>query len=308
MLRWRVIVGSLLIAALAALCWLDARTAVPGAWLFPLWILICAGAATDLAGMWRKRGYPVDQRLIIAGAGAILVGACSPPFFATDRAATGTDCLLGGCIALAVVLSMTMGIAVSRFPASVEPGCLAGQAPSNGDMAPSIGLYVLAFTYIGLFGAFVVGLRLLDVPRLGLAPVLSLIVATKLGDTGAYATGKLIGRRKMAPRLSPGKTWEGAAGALLWSALGSIAFLTLYPRWAGITGFAPSWAAMAGFGLLVGGVGMLGDLVESLLKRDARCKDSSSWLPGLGGLLDVLDSILFAAPVAFLYWEFALKP
>ncbi|HEY2826642.1 MAG TPA: phosphatidate cytidylyltransferase, partial [Pirellulales bacterium] len=137
--------------------------------------------------------------------------------------------------------------------------------------------------------------------------LLSLIVVVKMGDPGAITVGSLFGRHKMAPKLSPGKTWEGAGGAMLFAVGGSwVVFHLLRPRL--ISGEIPApalWQWIC-YGLLVGVAGMLGDLAESLLKRDAGQKNSSAWMPGLGGVLDVLDSILFAAPVAYLCWAAGL--
>lgn len=111
----------------------------------------------------------------------------------------------------------------------------------------------------------------------------------------------------MAPLLSPGKTIEGAAGALVFSCLGS--WLTFHwlpglPMNATLQG-SPWWGWIA-FGLLVGAAGMVGDLFESLLKRDVGCKDSSTWVPGFGGVLDIVDSLLLSAPVACFFWESGL--
>jgi phosphatidate cytidylyltransferase len=128
-----------------------------------------------------------------------------------------------------------------------------------------------------------------------------------MGDIGAYTVGRLIGRRKMAPRISPGKTIEGGVGAIVFSC--GIAWLA--GAW--ITGARVPWSLPAAsqtgwlvYGLLVGGAGMVGDLAESLLKRDVGRKDSSSWLPGFGGVLDMVDSVLLAAPVAWACWLLGL--
>ncbi len=112
----------------------------------------------------------------------------------------------------------------------------------------------------------------------------------------------------MAPRLSPGKTIEGAIGGLAASCLGAwIALDWLVPGDAPTSRRTPgpSWGWIV-YGLLVGAAGMLGDLAESLLKRDAGVKDSSTWMPGFGGVLDILDSMLLAAPVAWLYWALGI--
>jgi phosphatidate cytidylyltransferase len=125
----------------------------------------------------------------------------------------------------------------------------------------------------------------------------------KMGDIGAYAIGRLIGRHKLAPRLSPGKTIEGVVGALAFSCLASWAvFRWLTPVWTPSSVRPGPWWGWIAFGLVVSVAGIVGDLAESLLKRDVGLKDSSHWLPGFGGVLDMLDSLLLSAPVAWLLW------
>lgn len=132
--------------------------------------------------------------------------------------------------------------------------------------------------------------------------VLFFIVVTKLSDTGAYVVGSLIGRHKMIPRVSPGKTWEGLGGALLFSTGASL----LAARLAGshLPGLTTVHALI--LGLLLGGAAVVGDLIESLFKREAGVKDSGRFFPGIGGILDLLDSLLFNAPLMYLYLRHVL--
>ena len=130
--------------------------------------------------------------------------------------------------------------------------------------------------------------------RLGSVALALAIFVPKGCDIGAYFTGRLIGRHRMTPVLSPKKTWEGAAGGLAFAVAIAFALNAFRPVIPGGT------AGIVGFGLTVGLAGMLGDLAESLIKRDCERKDASQAVPGFGGVLDVVDSILFAAPVA--YW------
>ena len=132
--------------------------------------------------------------------------------------------------------------------------------------------------------------------------LLYFIVVTKMSDTGAYCVGSLIGKTKMIPKVSPGKTWEGFAGGIVFSFLASWGFL----HFAGqhFAGFQLSHAIVLAIILGVGSV--VGDLVESLMKREADVKDSGKFLPGVGGSLDLLDSLLFNAPIMYLYLRFVL--
>jgi phosphatidate cytidylyltransferase len=169
-----------------------------------------------------------------------------------------------------------------------------------GESVARLSRTVWIVAYLGLLPSFLVQLRWIDVgssgngiPRSTLALALAVFVP-KCCDIGAYFTGRLLGRHRLAPILSPKKTWEGAAGGLLASVLTALAVQSMGSAVPG-----GHWAT-AGFGLTVGVAGLMGDLAESLIKRDCRQKDASQVMPGFGGVLDVVDSIIFAAPVA--YW------
>ena len=132
--------------------------------------------------------------------------------------------------------------------------------------------------------------------------VLYFILVTKFSDTGAYALGSLIGRHKMIPRISPGKTWEGFAGAILASTAASLAFVHFFgDRMAGMR-----WKHAVILGIVLSVCAVVGDLIESLFKREAGLKDSGRFFPGIGGILDLLDSLLFNAPIMYLYLRHVL--
>jgi phosphatidate cytidylyltransferase len=133
--------------------------------------------------------------------------------------------------------------------------------------------------------------------------LLYFVLVTKFSDCGAYAVGSLIGRHKMIPRISPGKTWEGFAGAVLVSTAASVAFAALAGRH--LAGMTWWHAIILGVILSVGAV--VGDLIESLFKREAGLKDSGRLFPGIGGILDLLDSLLFNAPLMYLYLRHILS-
>jgi len=127
-----------------------------------------------------------------------------------------------------------------------------------------------------------------------------LLAVTKFSDVGAYVIGSLFGRHKMIPRISPGKSWEGFGGAILASLAVSIILTRL------MEGRAPSLSFTSSIvlGLLLPLVSVVGDLAESVVKRDASIKDSGRTIPGIGGALDLIDSILFTAPVLYFYLQF----
>ena len=152
----------------------------------------------------------------------------------------------------------------------------------------------LATLYVGGMGWFLLALRVSNEPVSGsTVKIVFVIVTVKVTDIGAFAAGKLLGRHKLIAWLSPGKTWEGLAGGLLTAAAIGAALSPL------ISDGLPWWKG-ALFGATLGLVGQGGDLLESMLKRDAAVKDSGAIIPGFGGVLDVIDSPLLASPVAYL--------
>lgn len=140
-------------------------------------------------------------------------------------------------------------------------------------------------------------IRLHGIPAIGPRLLLFALVLVWTGDTVAYFTGRVIGRNKLAPHLSPGKTWEGAAG----NVLGSLAVGLAFARWLEID--VTNMLLMAA---LASVAGQAGDLLESAYKRSAGAKDSGALLPGHGGVLDRIDALLLAAPVVWYYFEMVL--
>jgi len=175
---------------------------------------------------------------------------------------------------------------------------------SNGLVAISTTLF--GMLYVGWLLNFVVKINYYpfahpDSARLYL---LYFIAVTKFSDLGAYAVGSLIGKHKMVPRISPGKTWEGFGGALVVSTLVSLLFV----RFGRETLAGMSYGHGVALGLMLAGAAVLGDLIESLFKREAGIKDSGRFFPGIGGILDLLDSLLFNAPLMYLYLRLFLVP
>jgi phosphatidate cytidylyltransferase len=170
----------------------------------------------------------------------------------------------------------------------VEAGIPARRKPARALGADLLaGLFVQAYAIF--LGSFTV---LLASEKNGNLWVLSLLIVVVSTDTGAYVTGLLLGRHKMAPRISPKKTWEGFAGSIVAAQIAS--FLV---GWLLLNNLSILDRVL--FGLLLALSGTIGDLVESLIKRDLGIKDISNWLPGHGGFLDRLDSVLPSAAVAY---------
>lgn len=297
MLHWRLVLGSLIIAAFAGLCWLDNAAALPGTWLMPLAVVLVILATAELMRLMQTGGTPPRAWAVYCGSLLILLSNWMPAILAKWNY---WESPLEGRF------SWQQSMALTAWPLAALTICTLllfinemrlFQKPGRAIINVAASLFVLIYT--GLFMSFLVQLRL----AWGVGALVSLIIVVKMGDTGAYLTGYLIGRHKMSPVLSPGKTVEGAIGAIFFACLGAwLSWHFLFPltHIAGST-TAPDWAWIP-YGVFVSIAGIIGDLAESLIKRDAVCKDSSNWLPGFGGVLDLLDSLLFAAPVGWLFW------
>jgi phosphatidate cytidylyltransferase len=297
MLRWRLIFGAIFIASFVGLCWLDYRASVPGIVLLPVALMLAVLACGELLAMFRLRGHNPSPWNCYGGVCIVVLAAAVPGFLPTDWL---TNAPLGRLGWLAIGLQTALLIVVVgemwRFSAP-------GQAIVN------LALAAFASLYVGGLVGFLVQLRILggepwgNDGRWGMLALLSLVATVKMSDTGQYAIGRLFGRRKLAPVISPSKTWEGAVGGVIFALFTAWIVFHWGTQWlVGSTAATTSVGAILLFGAAVAVAGMLGDLAESLLKRDARVKDSSTWLPGLGGVLDLLDSILGAAPIAYTLW------
>ncbi|GMV93938.1 MAG: hypothetical protein AMXMBFR82_37160 [Candidatus Hydrogenedentota bacterium] len=157
---------------------------------------------------------------------------------------------------------------------------------------------IFGVVYVGWFAAHLVLLH--GIPQVGSGFVTMLFVAVVLTDTAAFFVGRAIGKHKLAPKVSPGKTWEGAAGGFVFTILGMAVVWYLQRNYLGA--FLPDWTLGRYLyaGMVLSIASQVGDLAESCLKRDAGWKDSGSFFPGHGGVLDRCDGFLFASP--FLYY------
>ncbi|CAF0689325.1 phosphatidate cytidylyltransferase [Candidatus Methylacidithermus pantelleriae] len=165
-----------------------------------------------------------------------------------------------------------------------------------------VAITLLGFVYVPYLLSFLARLALLSSPGYdSFAAALYLVATTKCGDAAAFLVGSAVGRHKLLPRVSPGKTWEGAVGGLALSVGVSVGLWRLLRT--GLRGF--SLPEIVGLGLFLGVAGVVGDLAKSVAKRQAQVKDSGSIIPGIGGALDLIDSVLFTSPL--LYWYTRLR-
>jgi phosphatidate cytidylyltransferase len=290
MLSRRLTLGTLLAAALIGLCWLDAWGTeqgkfFPGACLLPLAAAVAVLSGREVLHLAEAAGMRPLPGLVHGGNLLLVTISWAPLVLGNSRPAP-TTLAAWSLFALAACVAITFLCEAARYR---RPGGTLGNLAAT----------VFAHTYVGLMLSLVVQLRL----AFGMGALLSMLLAVKMGDIGAYTVGRLVGRHKLAPLLSPGKTIEGAVGALLFSCLaawGTMTWISAHAAPGAI--FPPRWGWLA-FGILMGALGMMGDLAESLLKRDAGVKDSGVLLPGFGGVLDMVDSVLLAAPAAWLCWR-----
>ena len=298
MLKYRLILGPILLAILFGLLWLDewldARP-VPESWLtwWPgashTWpaglVLLLVGlfvvpvAARELARIFRANGVQASRRwLAMAAMAGLLVSAAVP------RQASSVN-------SVAMVSTVGAAVLIASLLWHIRGRNLHGATAA-------VGAALFAFIYLGLMFGFVLALR----REHSAWVVLGVLFVTKSCDIGAYTTGKLIGRHKLIPWVSPGKTWEGLVGGLALAAAtacGGLWFAKMHGAETAPEIAARSYAFAALVGVLFGLTGQAGDLLASVLKRDAQIKDSGKLLPGFGGVLDVVDSVMLVAPVAF---------
>jgi phosphatidate cytidylyltransferase len=163
---------------------------------------------------------------------------------------------------------------------------------------------ILGVMYIGFFGAHLILLREFPLSinldyGVGASFVFLAFIVTWAGDTGAYIVGSAIGRTPLLPRISAKKTREGSVGGLVFAVAGALVAKWWFAPYLGL------WEAAA-LGAIAGTVGQLGDLFESLIKRDADIKDTSEMIPGHGGVLDRFDSLLFTSPLIYYFIKFVV--
>ncbi|MFT4124146.1 MAG: phosphatidate cytidylyltransferase [Microbacteriaceae bacterium] len=244
-----------------------------------LFALVGIGLVTitsfELAGALRSAGRDVPRTpLLLTGLAIVPLAYLGVPALGISRDTGHWLGLLGGVVLVTLWRLIELIAPEHRVRA--------------GDIAKDLLAGVFVLVYVIFLGSFAV---LMTAHERGQWWTLGFLIVVVATDTGAYATGLALGRHKMAPLISPGKTWEGFAGSLLAAVVAGVlvAWLMLeQPWWIGIP-----------FGLTLALSGTAGDLSESLLKRDLGVKDISDWLPGHGGLLDRLDSTLLSAPVAY---------
>lgn len=295
MLKHRLVFGPPLILGLIALVWLDQAAqgwtlgwfglehGVPGIMIFPVLVTAAVLATREIAPIFHSFDTRASKRVLTSAA---LIGLCATAL--TPNQIQTISGVAVVCSAAVVVLVGSM-LFYSRY--KTTEGVVSATSAA-----------MCVFVYLGLLLGFLFLLR----KEFSAWHLLAIVLVTKSYDIGAYTAGRLFGRRKLIPWLSPGKTWEGLLGGVLLAVLiamgGNAIVIAL-----GITTGLGHWQA-ALIGGLLGLIGQVGDLVASVFKRDAGVKDYAATLPGFGGVMDVLDSPLLVAPVAYWLLVTLLRP
>lgn len=286
--------GVLMLAAVGVVFYVDdlleKNGSPPGLLMLILFAVLVALASLELCAIFRSKAVASD-----------------PTLFALSAA---VGCMAFYCLPVGTQTHRSVAILATLFVV-VLLGSLVRYSwgRRTQGVAAATGATLFALVYLGVLPGFYVAIR----QSHSAAVIAAIIVITKSCDIGAYSTGRLIGRHKLIAWLSPGKTWEGLVGGLVLSGAVAVGCAALanaleVPLRRGDSGdylpmTIPLAYALIG-GALIGVVGQLGDLVASLIKRDAGLKDSGRVIPAYGGLIDVFDSPLAVGVVA--YWLLAM--
>jgi phosphatidate cytidylyltransferase len=265
--------------------WVEKVSGIAGAGLLLLMIVLLPLATTEVGHLFVAEQVRPYKFLAGLGSGLLAIHAFLTQFPWFQHIAAST---------LAFIIVFTMILSALRRAL----GRKSDEAITH--MAGT----VLAMLYLGGLAWFLIAIRVKHSSQPhgfqgSTQAVVMILLVVKFTDIGAYFGGRSFGKHKLIPWLSPGKTWEGLFCGLATAALVGLACTLIWPHALSTL----TWPKALLFGIIIGGVGQAGDLLESLMKRDAQVKDSGSLIPGFGGLLDVIDSPLLAAPAAYLLFS-----
>ncbi len=307
MLRLRLLSAAIILAVFFALVWLDYERmyfGVEGVWLLPVFVVVTILATEEVLSLFAAKGWRPVAWPLYAGNVLLSLAACGPIWIKVLKLDDSRGLAhelsqpLGQLGLPLLVLALWSAVV---FAAEMQPF----RHPGRASVQLALGIFTLV--YVGVLYGYLAALRLFHGHEWGLLALLSFLMVVKMADTGAYFFGRLFGRHKMTPILSPKKTIEGAVGGIVAACAASWAnYYFAGPFLVGAAFVMPRTVGWLSYGLVISITGMIGDLAESLLKRDMERKDSSTWLPGLGGVLDIIDAVLVAGPFAYVCWLIGL--
>jgi len=281
-----------------AVFWFLTMCYLPGIVIFVVLLAMSVCCQREFYGMMKQKGAEVEDHLgVAAGLIWLALTYIYPPALLKTM-------LWGGELgSLIIALFVFLLFARVMFNPKVK------------NPVERIGITLLGFFYLPFMLSYFIrvaqwgAVRSCEIPacRTGLFLAAFVAVVVKLGDVGAFGVGLSCGKHKMCPSISPKKSWEGLAGGLTASVLAAVAMAALARKFDCIQGGpleSVSTLTVASLGLALGATGVIGDLFESMFKRSAEVKDSAGLLPGMGGILDVFDSLIFTPAVmyGFLIW------
>jgi phosphatidate cytidylyltransferase len=269
---------------------------------YPCWFVlsgcVVVAAAQELIGLLDSTSARPSANSVIGGVLALLLANWAPHVALDDDLREGVSALQYDPAGPLSVLAYPFVCFAAVLMISFVVQSLQFEKP--GQTMGKIAGTVLAVAYVGLLGSFMIQMRWFEGRHQGILALVFLVATAKGSDTGAFALGRIAGRHKLWPKLSPHKTVEGALGGLLFGVVAALSVAAIARLALGVATL--DWPVALAYGLVVGAVAQLGDLMESMIKRDCQRKDASTTVPGFGGVLDVLDSLIFAAPVAYAIW------
>ncbi|MDR1384945.1 MAG: phosphatidate cytidylyltransferase [Planctomycetaceae bacterium] len=302
MLKLRLLFAIPTILVLLALAFLDNMLPIKGAALMPVLLISIVLVSKELLDLFAEGGLHPRRSTVYLGS-LLMALCCWGICVGHDRAITTLPTLSQSdsqedVVALHWAAGAAMGI-LFTFAGGILIA-FSGEMwryKRPGGVTINLAGAVFMMGYLGLLSCFIILLRM----TYGLLPLLTMIAIVKMNDAGAYTIGRIFGRHKMAPELSPKKTVEGGIGGVIFAIFASwFCFCILNAA----ESIVRNWFF---FGLVIAISGSLGDLAASLIKRDVGKKDSGSLIPGFGGFLDLFDSLILAAPVAFFWWTFCVS-
>ena len=295
MLFWRIVIGIPVVLILVGLFYLDELFFIRGVVLMPLFLVCLYFLCTELLNLLHAGGLHPRRSTVYIGTYMMTFCCwliCAGHNYIAEKNLTNEMLWKwsAGGASMGMILVLASGVLIA-FVGEMW------RYKRPGGVTINLAGAVFVMGYLGLLTCFLILLRMVH----GILPLLSMVIVTKMNDTGAYTVGRLMGRHKLAPELSPKKTIEGGIGGVVFAVFGGWFFFNvLCPQNdVGVVG----WAS---YSIVVALAGALGDLACSLIKRDVGIKDSGTLVPGFGGFLDLFDSLILAAPVAFFWWTFCL--
>jgi phosphatidate cytidylyltransferase len=285
---FRRLLSSLVLWTIVLMALFSSNRLVSNYVFLAIMVFLAVSGLAEFYGLAAKRGLVCFQGWGILGGGLLVVGTflnLTGVLGTTGSPARVNDFETG------FLVLFVLGLCVRQFA-----------CPSNTAGLLAVSTTLFGLMYVPWLLNFIQKINFFFPGGEGRYYLFYFVLLTKSSDTGAYAVGSLLGRHKMIPRISPGKTWEGFAGAIGAVILASLLFVHfLGHRMPGMNTVHAIVLAV-----LLGLAAVLGDLMESLFKREAGVKDSGRFFPGIGGILDLLDSLLFNAPIMYLYLRHVL--